>query len=135
MAPDFALPSSSGEYHISDLRGSRNLVLVMAGESAQGLTGLLQALSEILPEVKDEEAEVFVIVRGDAARAEAVRARDRLSLTCLADAEGQVHARYGTSAVYIVDRYGEIYSAYHGAPPGAPEIMASLRHINAECPE
>jgi hypothetical protein len=67
--------------------------------------------------------------------AEALRKRDRLSCVVLADADGSVHERYGSNGLYLTDRYGEIYSIHRDRLPSTEELLASLRHINAECPE
>ncbi|MFB3813472.1 MAG: peroxiredoxin family protein [Terriglobales bacterium] len=137
MAPDFVLPSSTGkEYRLSDFRGRRDLVLIFAARG-EATSPLLQALAARANEVEDEEALVLVIVRGDMVTAEAVRKRDGFPFPVLADQDGQVHQRYGAehAKLYITDRYGEIYSIHNALPPSADEVLASLRHINAACPE
>jgi hypothetical protein len=63
-------------------------------------------------------------------------------LRLLLDPGFTVHQQFGTGrgwAVYITDRYGEIYSVAveqrGDPPPRAQQVLASVRHIAAECPE
>jgi peroxiredoxin len=144
MAPDFVLRSSTGrEYQLASFRGRKNLVLVFVGSGAPPGQGdssqakLLQELEKRKAELQEEDCQLFVILSGNMVAAEALRKRDRFSFTILADETGSVHARYhaGESAVIITDRYGEIYRAYREQLPDADDLLASLRHINAECPE
>ena len=144
MAPDFVLRSSTGrEYQLASFRGRKDLVLVFAGSGALQREGtaaqskLLQELDARKAELQEEECQLFVVLSGNMAAAEALRKRDRFSFATLADEDGAVHARYhaGESALIITDRYGEIYRAYREQLPDADDLLASLRHINAECPE
>lgn len=135
MIRDFCLMSTDGrEYRISRFRGSRNLLLVFSGGAAPSLVG---ALAQRRAELEGENTKVFVIVQGNTAEAEG-----RSGFTVLLDSEGVISRRFGADkmpAVYITDQFGEIYSAAlasQGNPlPNADEVIASLAHINAACPE
>ena len=138
MAPDFVLRSSTGrQYQLSSFRGRRDLVLVFAGRAGREVGPLLKRLAEQREDLEFEEAQVLVIVHGNLAVAEALRKRDALPFAALADMDGAVHQRYGAgeAALVLTDRHGEIYSTHRQQLPGADEVMASLRHINAACPE
>ncbi len=99
----------------SDFRGRRDLVLIFGGRE-ETLIGTLRASAS---ELQEEEAVVL-----------------------LADPTTTDREYYGAvnnSALYITDRYGEIYFAAHRRPgeplPGVAEILGWLRFINAQCPE
>jgi peroxiredoxin len=145
MVPDFVLPSTDGrEIEISNFRGRRNLVLVFIGGDG-GVNQLLAGLAQRREELDEEESVVFVVFRGEPAAS--WRQHDGAPFTVLADQDGAVHRRFGAlddqggsaSAVYLTDRYGEIYSTCRTLAgetlPSAADVLASLRHINAACPE
>jgi peroxiredoxin len=120
---------------LSDYRGRRDLVLCFVGRDLHGAASdLLKSLSTRKDELEYEDTQVLVIVAGSLSAVEFLRARDGLAFPVLADADGAVHDRYAANLV-ITDRYGEIYSVHRSTWPTADEVMASLRHINAECPE
>jgi hypothetical protein len=130
MAPDFTLESVTGsKLRLSDFRGRRDLVLVFArqGKENQALV-LLRALNR--DELEAEETQVLVIVAGGLPP----ESPESTHFPVLLDRDGAVTDRYAATVV-ITDRYGEIYSVHRGISPTADEVMASLRHINAECPE
>jgi peroxiredoxin len=65
----------------------------------------------------------------------------------LADEDGRVHATLGAMAedgstvpaLYVADRFGEIYSAFRGEGgvplPSGEEVLTWLRFIEHQCPE
>lgn len=108
---------------VSDFRGRRNLVLILPGMQGEEAS-LLSELRQSAAELQEEEAVVLI-----------------------ADPSDDAHRHYGAAspegsriaAVYIADRYGEIYFAAHSGPgdslPAAAEMLEWLRFINAQCPE
>jgi peroxiredoxin len=137
-APDFTLQSSTGKlYELSSFHGRRNLVLIFAGSAGDQVSSLLRGLADQNEELIFEEAQVLVVVRGNLAAAETLRKRDAVTFPVLADPNAALHHKYtaGEAAVVLTDRYGEIYGVYREHLPSIDELMASLRHINAECPE
>ena len=99
------------DIHVSELRGRRNIVLVFPGPET---TALVDRLGGQLDELATEEA--VVLIASETAR----RVYDA-----------------PTSAVFITDRYGEIFfSARHPELiPDAREVLKWLEFINAQCPE
>ncbi len=101
---------------VYDFRGRRNLVLIFTGADRE--EALLSALRASAADLKEEEAAVLI-----------------------ADPTGDLRRYYGAvdhSALYITDRYGEIFfvaQAPARALPGVKEILEWLRFINAQCPE
>ena len=125
MLRDLKAPSLDGPpVQLSDLRGRRNLVLIFAGTDGAEWR-LIAELRQAAGELREEEATAVIV----------------------ADAGAESRAWYGAlapdgvpgAALYISDRYGEIYFAAHperGQPlPSAAEVLDWLRFINSQCPE
>jgi peroxiredoxin len=135
MVPNFVLNTSDGgSVQISDFRGRRNLALIFVGRGTAEADRLITGLAQQRNELDEEETAVLVIATGAIQPARA--------FPVLNDTDGGVHRRFAAEhapAVYLTDRYGEIYSTCRvadGDPlPSADEILASLRHINVACPE
>lgn len=111
---DVAARTDDGrEVHVSDFRGRRNIVLIFPGEGEEA-SSLIRGLGNNA-EVQSEEAVV------------------------LTASEATARAFYSapSSAVFIADRYGEIFfSARHPDPlPDAAEVLKWLEFINSQCPE
>lgn len=131
MIPSFVLTSADGrEIRSSSFRGRRSLVLIFPNEQTNSA---LAALASRQQEIREEEAELLVFASGSP---------DFDRDVTLIDDSGEVIRRFVTEgewAVYITDPYGEIYAAFPNEQrpdvPEADEILSSLRHINAACPE
>lgn len=97
--------------NVSDFRGRRNLVLVFPGDDTATLLERLRSRSE---ELAAEEAMVLIA----------------------ADADRELY-NVPSSAIFISDRYGEIFfTARHPVPlPDVQEVLKWLEFINAQCPE
>lgn len=147
--PDFSLQSSAGQrIATSDYRARRNLVLALVGKPAgDAAHALLTELAAHYAEFVAEEAEVLAVVWGPVAEADKAKHRDTLPFPVLADEDGAVHRAFGAlnsnggfaAAVYITDRFGEIFAAYRtgaGEPlPTVEEMLDWLRFIGLQCPE
>ncbi len=125
MLRDFTAPTLEGErVQLSNLRGRRNLVLIFAGTNGEEWR-LLSELRALGNDLHEEEAVVALVADPDA------EARAWYGATA---ADGTPRA-----ALYITDRYGEIYFVAHperGQPlPSAAEVLDWLRFINSQCPE
>ena len=72
---------------------------------------------------------------------------ENLSFPLLVDEDGRIHRPAGAAdkeghpatAIYITDRYGEVFVVYRAAEgqamPGSREIVEWLSFINSQCPE
>lgn len=146
VLPDIALPAAGGAVtRLSSYRGRRNLVLVFAGDAGcEGCRDLLRALAGAYAEVQQEHAEVVAVLRGPLRQADEVARAERLPYPVLADEDGLAHAAYGLpeattdGAVFISDRYGEVFAVYDLSKtphPSADAILDWLRFIQVQCPE
>jgi thioredoxin-dependent peroxiredoxin len=148
MIPDFTLDSSEGfEVSASQYRGKRNLVIAFLGTVPGAATEWLASVAPHADDLEEENARVLVIVEDTAEQARELHEELGAPFIFLADCDGEVHRRFGVvpsegkaaHAVFITDRYGEIYSVHRtGAGdtlPNAAEVIASLRHINIMCDE
>lgn len=110
------------DVYAMDYRGRRNLVLIFAGQDREELA-LLDQLRRSSDELQEEEAVALVAAADDELR------RQYAAI----DSAGHPMA-----ALYVTDRYGEIFFAAHPdglALPGVAEVLDWLRFINAQCPE
>lgn len=146
---DFGLTAASGQHvQLSDYGGRRNLVLVFGGDSENGSwLGLLSDVAHRYSEFVEEQAEVLAVLAGTQAHAELILKQQQLPFLLLVDPGGEVHRSVGAvekgsrpaTAVYVTDRYGEVFAAFRGldkqAMPKAGEILEWLEFINMQCPE
>lgn len=138
MVPQFTLQGQDDRtVRVSDFRGKKNLVLIFA---AGQKVPLVRELAGRVEEVKDENTVVLVINSCP----ESLRAANSLSASIHGwnDPGARMSRRFGAEfepAVYVTDQYGEIYSAHRSSEgallPDADDVLASVRHINAACPE
>ncbi len=130
---------------LSDYRGRSNLVLIFTDDrpaSKQLLTDLAGQYTEI----KDQEAEILVIVRTQEQASE-VKQQLKLPYPVLADQDGRIYRYAGAidaqqrhaAAVYVTDRFAEVFAVYRtrdGQPlPGVADILSWLEFVNSQCPE
>ena len=142
MLPDFHLPAPKGDIvSPRDYRGRRNLVVAFLGELPCGpCSRFLTDVADRYDELRAEEAEVLAVARaGVSVTREAGAA---LPFPLLADEAGHVHSRYGAgpshAAIYIADRFGDVFAVYHLTPadlPPATALLEWLRFIEVQCPE
>ena len=143
---DFTLMSALGHpVQLSAYRGRSNLVLICADERAE-TEQLLLGLASQYTQIRNEEAEVLVVVRSPA---EATEKKEQLKLPypILVDDNGRIHQELGAAdsqgrefaAVYVTDRFGEVFGAYRtrdGQPlPRLADIVNLLEFIGIQCPE
>jgi peroxiredoxin len=81
-------------------------------------------------------------------REQAAETKQRLKLPypVLADEDGRIHSEVGAvnprgsaAAVYVTDRFGEVFGLYRTrdgqALPKVAEILSWLEFVNSQCPE
>jgi len=148
ILPDFALPvvSSGRQVHASDFRGRANLVVIV-DDRLSGTANLISEADRQYGEIKNQEAEVLLIIRP--LRSTAATDQDSLiHLPCvLVDEDGSIHRRLGaldaqgrdSAAIYVTDRWGEVFGVYRKSEgqsiPDIAEILSWLEFINSQCPE
>ena len=144
---DFALPSVDGkQVRPSDYRGRSNLVVIFAG-TGETTSPLLAEIGQQYSQLKGEEAQVLAIVDGTRDAAERVAQKLALPFPLQVDQDGHVHRDFGAAngagrpmpAIYITDRYGEVFGSYRTeigqVLPGIKEILGWLEFVNSQCPE
>lgn len=144
ILPGFTLPDVEGcPFSLERARGRTNLVVVFGGARlAQSPVGvILDELATRRAELAAEAAQVLVALTS---RTDAAFQRGRWPFPVLVDKGTHIHRRVratgaaGTPApaLFVTDRFREIYAAWHGSPlPGAKEILDWLVFINIQCPE
>jgi mycoredoxin-dependent peroxiredoxin len=146
---EFTLTSTLGqEISISDYRGRSNLVLVFAAGGVGNPD--FKILAEIAADhnrFQDEQTQVVAIMQCTQEKAARIKQEANLPFPLLVDADGRIHRSAGatdksghpTTAIYITDRFGEVFAVYRVAEgqtkPSAQEIIKWLTFINIQCPE
>ena len=122
---DFTLTSTLGqEISLSDYRGRSNLVLVFAGGSVDNPD--LKVLAEIAADhnrFQDEQTQVLAIMQCTQERAARISQVANLPFPLLVDEDGRIHRSAGAAdksghpaiAIYITDRFGEVFAVYRAA--------------------
>jgi peroxiredoxin len=145
LIPDLEMRSLSDRLiRASDYRGKKNLVLVFTADP--GSEELLQEFAASYAAIASEDAEVLAIVVPSRDLASALETT-RLPFPLLPDRDGPVSRSFGAGdraghrspAIYVTDRFGEIYAIYRTADgkslPKVDEVIATLAFINIQCPE
>lgn len=147
---------------LSSLRGRSNLVMVFtAGQDLTAFTATLAgnaaALDEnnarvlvITPEAdapSSPNSPTHVAVANSAAASHAASSHSTTPHVIALDPDGRIHRLLGASdsagnlvpTIYITDRFGEVFAAFHdpnpAALPSTEEIMQWLEFINQQCEE
>jgi peroxiredoxin len=144
---DFELRSANGQsIRISDYRGRSNLVLIFA-DGREQTTELLSQLATAYEQVKGEGAEILAIGRGSREQCATTKEHLRLPFPVLADEDGRIHGEVGaldeqgraTAAVYITDKFGEVFGVYrtheNQVLPPVAHLLNWLEFVNSLCPE
>ena len=147
LIQDFVLTSALGRtVRISDYRGRANLVLILGDERPE-TAKLMSDTASRYAEIKNEEAEVLVILPTSHEAAAETKQRLKLPYLVLADEDGRIHRMLGATdaqghdraAVYITDRFGEVFGIYRTAEgqqvPTIADVLDWLESVNAQCPE
>lgn len=141
---DFCLETTSGKkVCLSHYRGRSNLVLIFMDNRSETLM-LASHLAKAYPEIRKQEAEVLAVKPGDQL---AQTGEQSEPYPVLVDHDGRTQAEVGAvdthgracSAVYIMDRFAEVFSAYRTREgqslPTTAEVLSWLEFINSQCPE
>jgi len=145
--PDLVLTTASGRrVQLSDYRGRSNLVLLFTDEQ-RATAELLAEVARSYDQFKATEAAIIAVGQCPKHECARIEGQLRLPFALLSDEDGRIHSAVGASdqrghaaaAVYVTDRYGEVFAAYRTrdgqALPGAAEILNWLGFINIQCPE
>ena len=144
---DFELIEALGsKVRLSDYRGRANLV-VIAMDDRPSTAKLLSDAASRYQEIKNEDAEVLVLLHATGDQGVASKQRMNLPFPVLADPDGRIHRALGamdsqghdSAAVYVTDRFGEVFGMYRTAGghalPGIADVLDWLEFVNAQCPE
>jgi len=144
-APDFALPSASGEIvRLSDFWGKRSVVLYFyPKDESAGCTAEACAFRDSYEDFKDAGAEVIGVSSDSEESHERFSKRRRLPFILLSDRGGTVRKRYGVPATfglipgrvtYVIDTQGivrHIFSSQANIGKHISDALATLRTLSA----
>ena len=144
---DFELISAlGGHVRTSDYRGRANLVLIVTDDRT-ATTKLLSGAARRYTQLREQECEVLAVVQRSREQAAEMKRQMQLPYPVLADEDGCIHREVGAidaqehaaAAVYITDRFGEVFGAYRTRDrqslPDVADIVNWLEFINRQCPE
>jgi peroxiredoxin Q/BCP len=147
-APDFTLPSQSGEQvSLHDRLGERVVVLYFyPKDDTRGCTAEACAFRDGHEVFTDAGAEVIGVSSDSVDRHAAFADRYQLPFTLLSDKGGQVRKRYGVPAVlgllpgrvtYVIDRQGTVRHVFNSMTNISQHVSHALevvRQLQAEQP-
>ena len=145
-APDFTLPSQSGEQvRLYDRLGERVVVLYFyPRDDTRGCTAEACAFRDSFEAFTDAGAEVIGVSSDSVARHEAFAGRHELPFTLLSDQGGRVRKSYGVPAVvglipgrvtYVIDRQGTVrhsFSSMTNIGQHVSDALKVVRRLQAE---
>ena len=144
---DFSLTTATGkQIDLSDYRSHSNLVLILADDENDS-SNLLHDVARGYAEIRLQEAEVLAVVLPGGSQTQDTEQQPCAPYPVLIDNDGRLHARFGAmdaqgracSAVYIADRFVEIFGVYRKRDgqslPTAQDIVSWLEFVNSQCPE
>lgn len=138
MLHPFALPDHEGQpFDVGGLRQHYNLVLCFVREIGSGVVEFLRGLAAASDEVAELEAKVVAVIPGSPARGASFRHELGIPFLVLCDEQGSlVDAFSGESlAVYVTDRFLEVFLADRDADVTLDKVLSRLRLIELQCPE
>ena len=147
-APDFALPSQTGDQvRLSDRLGERVVVLYFyPKDNTRGCTAEACAFRDSHEVFADAGAEVIGISSDSADKHAAFAGQHKLPFTLLSDAGGQVRKSYGVPSVlgmlpgrvtYVIDRTGtvrHVFNSMTNIGGHVSDALTVVRQIQAEQP-
>jgi peroxiredoxin Q/BCP len=139
-APDFTLPSQSGEQvRLYDRLGERVVVLYFyPRDDTRGCTAEACAFRDSFEAFTDAGAEVIGISSDSVDRHAAFAGKHNLPFTLLSDKGGQVRKSYGVPAVlgmvpgrvtYVIDREGTVRHTFNSMTNIGQHISDALRIV------
>jgi peroxiredoxin Q/BCP len=147
-APDFTLPSQSGEQvRLQDRLGDRVVVLYFyPKDNTSGCTAEACAFRDSYEAFTDAGAEVIGVSSDSADRHAAFAGKHNLPFTLLADRGGQVRKAYGVPTVlgllpgrvtYVIDRTGtvrHVFNSMTNIGRHVSDALEMVRQLQAEQP-
>ena len=146
QAPDFILPSQSGEpVRLSDRLGERVVVLYFyPKDDTPGCTAEACAFRDSYEVFAEAGAEVIGVSSDSADRHAAFAGLHNLPFTLLSDQGGRVRKSYGVPAVlgvipgrvtYVIDRQGQVRHVFNSMThidQHISDALAEVRRVQAE---
>jgi thioredoxin-dependent peroxiredoxin len=137
-APDFQLPSDSGEtVKLSDLRGKPVVLYFYPKDDTPGCTRQACGIRDAWGEFQRAGAEVFGISADDQSSHERFKSKYELPFTLLADPERQLGEPYGVAqegkasyerSTFVIDSDGNVAKILRRVNPDhhADQVLAAL---------
>ena len=143
LAPQFDLPATKvHRARLWDYKGRRNLAIVFViSVQDSAAQAFLEKFAGHYGEYGERNTEVLVISQDNIEVLERIAGQLGLPFPLASDVNGETTAHYTDcqAAVFVVDKYGEVYAQSAAASPdelpAREEILDWLHLIELECPE
>ena len=150
QAPDFALPSDTGEtVRLSDFRGTRVVLYFYPKDNTSGCTKQACGFRDAYPAIRARDAVVLGVSPDSQASHERFKSKHELPFTLLVDEDHAVATRYGAwgeKKMYGKTYFGVIRSHFVIGPDGrledvqvkvspANSVARALASVGAEPPD
>ena len=144
-APDFTLPSQSGEMvRLADRIGSQAIVLYFyPRDETAGCTAEACAFRDSYEVFTDAGAEVIGVSSDPVDAHQRFAARLRLPFTLLSDSDGAVRERYGVAkwlgllpgrVTFVIDRAGVVRHVFSSQLEATRHVREALAALGADTP-
>jgi len=141
LAPTFVLASPDAEVDLAAFRQRQNLILLFVpAHQLEACAHALQAFQPVVPQLTELNTRLFVIAYGG----DPAPSVDVASLPLLFDPTAEAASAFlgadacasARPALFVLDRYGEVWLAHVGTPwPAAREVLDTLEWVERQCPE
>jgi peroxiredoxin Q/BCP len=145
-APDFTLPSTSGEVTLSAMRGAPVVLFFYPRDDTSGCTKENEAFTALLPEFEAQGAKVFGISKDSLASHEKFMAKKNLTVPLLSDEHSDLcekfdvwkeKSMYGKTfmgierATFLIDAEGRITRTWRKVkvPGHAEEVLEAVKAL------
>jgi peroxiredoxin len=142
LVPLFDLPATGGRRVTTwSYKGRMNLVILFPGLDSAEVEDQLRKLAGLYQRFRDNNTEILVVSEENTQTLERLSNALGLPFPLISDIDGSVRDAYTTRtpAVFVIDRYGELYTQStaetDGEFPDSQQILDWLHLIELQCPE
>lgn len=138
QAPNFTLPSQSGEFvSLNDLRGKNVVLYFYPKDDTPGCTAQACGFRDQYKVFKDAGAEVIGVSSDSTESHQQFAAQYRLPFTLLSDAGGTIRKRYGATTMgmlpgrvtYVIDKNGVVRHMFSSAFNAQQHITEAVQAL------
>lgn len=142
LVPLFDLPATGGKRVTTwSYKGRMNLVIFFLDFSSAEVLDQFRKLAGLYPQFQGHNTEILVVSQDNIETLEKLSRELGLPFPLISDVDGSVTDAYTarTPAVFVIDRYGELYAQSLAEAdrefPDSQRLLDCLHLIELQCPE